>query len=68
MSICISPDETKIIASNQNNWIAIWNLQTGNLIKEKNNTLVSSICISSDGKKILIGKLDDIEVWDLDGN
>jgi len=63
----ITPDEKKIVSS-ENSYITIWDIEIdkciGRFIGHENN--ITSIAISSNGKKIISGSFDKtIKIWDI---
>lgn len=67
LSVAISPD-SKIVASNDNETIKLWNHQTGREIAtlEGHKSRVNAIVISPDGKTLASGSEDKtIKLWNL---
>ena len=68
LSICVTPDGSKIVSASNDGTIRIWDINTGTQIREFEGDKdgVISICITPDGKKIVSGSAGDIiRVWDI---
>jgi WD40 repeat protein len=61
MSVCVSPDGSKIISGSDDKSIRIWDMETGNNISilEGHSGYVMSVCVSPDGSKIISGSFDN---------
>ncbi|MBF0606246.1 MAG: pentapeptide repeat-containing protein [Magnetococcales bacterium] len=67
-SISISTDGTKIVSSNVDNTLCIWDMATGSLIKtlESHKRPVDSTSISKDNTKIVSASGDStLRIWDM---
>jgi WD40 repeat protein len=71
-SVAISPDSKTIASCGREDFIYLWNLETGEYKTtfaedEDIYTNLSSVCFSSDGKTLVSGRaLGCIEFWDVD--
>ncbi|HLW67985.1 MAG TPA: M56 family metallopeptidase [Gemmataceae bacterium] len=68
-TLAITPDGKKLITSGHDKSIRIWDLESGQALKNLASAAgVRSLCLSPDGKTLAAGSLDDnfLTFWDLD--
>ncbi len=69
ISICVTPDGTKIISGSLDKTIRVWNLENGTELQtiKGHYAPISSVCVTPDGKKVVSSSFDKtIRIWDLE--
>ena len=62
-----SPDGSLVVSSDWSNTVKLWNTNTGELLKSIYNS-GSSFAFTKDGRKIVVGGLDFLKIFDFNGN
>ena len=62
-----SPDGSLVVSSDWSNTVKLWNTNTGELLKSIYNS-GSSFAFTKDGRKIVVGGLDFLKLFDFNGN
>ncbi len=66
LSVCLSPDGSKIVSGCKDSTIKVWDVTSGSLLLtlEEHSNWVTSVCVSPDGRRIVSGSGDKmIKVW-----
>jgi len=69
MSAKFSPDGTKVVSADSNNFVTIWDAETGEEVArlEGHSGTVSSVSFSPDGKKVVSSSVDQtVRIWDVE--
>jgi WD40 repeat protein len=60
-----SPDGTKLIGDGSGELNCLWDVASGNVLREFRGAGVWSAAFSADGKAVAVGLEENIEIWDL---
>jgi len=66
-SIDITPDGTKLISDSDDEYIRVWDIDTGEEINRlKHTDYINSVAITPDGTKLVSGSGYEIQIWNID--
>ena len=68
VSVCFSPDSTRVVTGSSDKLAMIWDAKTGTKIGDSlkgHSDVILSVCYSPDGTQIITGSADSLAmIWD----